>query len=126
MNFFLGIFYILHGLVHLLYMGHSLNYFELEKGFIWPDKSKFLENLLSLQSKKLIASILCAISAIGFVVSGICVLTGCFWHNIEVIFAVISSTVLFIAFWDGSSIKLHTQGGIAILINILILAYTFI
>ncbi len=34
MNNIIGVFYILHGLVHLLYMGHSLNYFKLEKGFI--------------------------------------------------------------------------------------------
>jgi hypothetical protein len=107
-------------------MGHSLKYFELEKGFIWPEKSKLLENILSFQSKKKFASILCVISAISFVVSGICVLTGCDLNNIEVIFAVISSTVLYIAFWDGTSIKLHTQGGIAILINILILVYTLI
>ncbi len=126
MRIFIGIFYILHGLVHLLYMGHSLKYFELEKGFIWPEKSKLLENILSLQSKKKFASILCVISAISFVVSGICVLTGCDLNNIEVTFAVISSTVLYIAFWDGTIIKLHTQGGIGILINILILVYTLI
>ena len=126
MRFFIGIFYILHGLVHLLYMGHSFKYFELEKGFIWPEKSKLLENILNLQSKKKFANILCVISAISFVVSGVCVLIGCDLNNIEVIFAVISSTVLYIAFWDGTSIKLHTQGGIGILLNILILVYTLI
>ena len=126
MKNFIGIFYIFHGLVHLLYMGHSLNYFELEKDFIWPDNSKFLANIFSLQTKKLIASVMCAISAISFFVSGICVLIGYTWHNQEVIVAVITSTILFIAFWDGSRSKLHTQGGIAILINMLIFVYTFI
>ena len=126
MNYFIGIFYILHGLVHLFYMGHSLKYFNLEKGFIWPDNSKFLANIFNLQTKKIIASVMCVIAAISFVVSGTYVITGHSWHNIEVIFAVITSTVLFIAFWDGSRVKLQTQGGIAVLINMLILVYTFI
>ena len=126
MKYFIGIFYILHGLVHLLYMGHSLNCFELEKGFIWPDNSKFLSNIFSLQTKKLITSVLCVISAISFVASGICVLIGYSWHNREIIVAVTTSTILFIAFWDGSMNKLHTQGAIAILINMVILIYTLI
>jgi hypothetical protein len=62
MKYFIGIFYILHGLVHLLYMGHSLNYFELEKGFIWPDNSKLLANIFSLKTKKTIAGVLCGIA----------------------------------------------------------------
>lgn len=124
MKFLSGIFYILHGLVHLLYMGHSLNYFELEKGFIWPDNSKLLSNIFSLHTKKLFASALCVVASISFVVSGTCVLIGQSWHNIEVLIGIITSTILFIAFWDGSRSKLHTQGGIAIIINILILVYT--
>lgn len=126
MKYFLGIFYILHGLVHLLYMGHSLNYFELEKGFIWPDNSKLLANTFSLQTKKLFAGVLCIIAAISFIVSGICVLIGHRWQYLGGIFAVIMSTVLFIVFWDGSRIKLHTQGAIAIIINMLILVFTLI
>lgn len=126
MEYFLGIFYILHGLVHLLYMGHSLNYFELGKGFIWPDNSKLLANIFSLQTKKILAGVLCIIAAISFVAAGICVLIGHPWQQIEIIFAVIISTLLFVTFWDGSSLKLHTQGGIAIIINILILVFSFI
>jgi len=36
MNFILGIFFILHGLVHLLYAGQSLRLFELRPGMTWP------------------------------------------------------------------------------------------
>jgi hypothetical protein len=43
-------------------MGHSLNYFELEKGFIWPDNSKLLANIFSLKTKKTIAGVLCGIA----------------------------------------------------------------
>jgi hypothetical protein len=107
-------------------MGQSLNYFELEKGFVWPDNSKLLLNIFGLQAKKRIASILCVIAAISFVSSGICFLIGYSWQNREIILAAAISTILFIAFWDGSMKKLHTQGAIAILINIAILVYTLI
>jgi len=102
-------------------MGHSLNYFELEKGFIWPDNSKLLANIFSLKTKKILAGVLCIIATISFVVAGICVLIGhSSWQQMEIIFPVILSTLLFVTFWDGGSHKLHTQGGIAIIINILI------
>jgi uncharacterized membrane protein YphA (DoxX/SURF4 family) len=107
-------------------MGHSLNYFELEKGFIWPDNSKLLANIFSLKTKKILAGVLSIIAAISFVVAGICVLIGHSWQQMVIIFAVIISTLLFVTFWDGSSLKLHTQGGIAIIINILILIFSFI
>ena len=124
MKYFIGVFYILHGLVHLLYMGHSLNYFELEKGFTWPGNSRLLAKIFGLKTNKLIASILCIIAAISFVLSGICSVSGQVWLNKAVITSVIVSTVLFIAFWDGTRNKLHTQGGIAIILNVLVLIYT--
>jgi len=121
MNYFIGIFCVLHGSVHLLYMGQGLKYFEIEKGFVWPDNSKLLANIFSMKTKRLIAGVLCAIAAMGFVLAGIFVLLNLPWQNQLIIVSVITSTILFIAFWDGSMSKLHTQGGIGILINILIL-----
>ena len=126
MNIFLGIFYILHGFIHLLYMGHSLNYFELEKGFIWPDNSMLLSNIFSLQTKKIVAGVLCFIAAISFILSGIFVLIGYSGQHLVSIIAVIISTFLFLAFWDGSRFKVYAQGGIAIIINIIILVFMFI
>jgi hypothetical protein len=32
----MGIFFLLHGLVHLLYAGQSLRFFELRPGMTWP------------------------------------------------------------------------------------------
>ena len=126
MNIFLGIFFILHGLVHLLYMGHSLNYFELEKGFIWPKNTKLLGNIFRLPTIKMLAGVLCFIAGISFILSGACVLMG---HSCQILLSIISvivSTVLFMAFWDGRKIELHTQGGIAIIINILIVVFILV
>ena len=35
----LVLFLFLHGMVHLLYAGHSLRLFELRPGLSWPDSS---------------------------------------------------------------------------------------
>lgn len=127
MDYFIGILYILHGLVHLLYMGHSLQYFELEKGLRWPDDSKLLYKITSQQQKRYTASVLCILAAVFFVTSGISVLIGHSWNHIEVYAAVGISTLPFAAFWNGSRFSsLPAQGGIAIIINILILIYTII
>ncbi len=125
MNFLTGIFFIMHGLVHLLYMGHSLNYFDLEKDFVWPDNSWLLKNVFSRHSNKIFAAGLCIVAALNFILSGILALTGHSFLYQSIIIAVILSTVLYIIFWDGSISKLHTQGGIGILINILILLYLY-
>ena len=124
MNYFLGLFYLLHGLVHLLYLGHSLRFFELEKGFIWPDHAILIPKKISLQRKQQIAAILCFMATLGFAVSGICLMSGFFFHNLDVIFSTGISSLLFIVFWDGRRSKIHTQGGIALIINLLILVLT--
>ena len=126
MVYFTGILFILHGLVHLLYMGHSLGYFELEKGLSWPNNSRLLSGISGEGIKQQIAGILCILAAVFFVLSGLFMLIGYSWNHAEVFTAVGISTLLFVAFWDGSMNKLPAQGGIAILINVFILIYTII
>ncbi len=120
---FLGIFFIFHGLVHLLYMGHGLHFFELENGFIWPDNSFLLKNIFSLQQKRLIAAVWCVLATLAFVLSGICILFDFIRCNTIIVAAVAISSIHFVVFWDGQLKKLNTQGGIALIINLSILVY---
>ena len=39
LNIVIGVFIILHGLVHMLYFGQSRKFFELQPGMTWPDGS---------------------------------------------------------------------------------------
>jgi hypothetical protein len=55
---FFGIFLILHGLVHLLYAGQSLRYFELRPAMTWPDGSWLLSKILADRAARLLAAIL--------------------------------------------------------------------
>jgi hypothetical protein len=47
-RFRLGIFLVLHGLVHLLYFGQSARYFELKPGMTWPDGAWAFSRLLGV------------------------------------------------------------------------------
>ena len=117
-----GIFLILHGLVHLLYAGQAFRYFELRPGMIWPDASWLFSKLIKKEAVRWLAAISLALAALGFVAGGV----GLFaqaeaWHPVAV-YASIFSTVVFALFWDGKFNALADQGGIGLLIDVIVLA----
>jgi len=117
-----GIFIVLHGLVHLLYFGHSRRFFELQPGMTWPDGSWAFSRLLGDGTTRSLTSILCVLVAAILVMGGI----GLFakwgmWRSIVIGGAVIS-TVVYLLLWNGKMQALDNQGFIGILINLAILA----
>jgi hypothetical protein len=66
-----AVFFILHGLVHLLYLGQSQRFFELQPGMTWPDGSWLFSRFLSPESTRLIASVLLVLAALAFAGSGL-------------------------------------------------------
>lgn len=121
-----GVFLILHGLVHLLYLGQSQKFFELQPGLLWPDGSWAFSRLLDTRITRLLASALCILAAIGFVIGGIGILAAQAWWRPAVLGSSVFSIVIFILFWDGRFQKLDQQGGVAILINIALLVAVYI
>ena len=116
-----GVFLILHGLVHLLYAGQSLRFYELVAGFTWPDGAWLFSKFLSDEIIRSLTSLLLGISALGFVISGIGLfLRVDWWRNVAIGSAVFSS-LLFFVLWNGKWQALDNQGGIGILINLAIL-----
>lgn len=61
-----GIFIILHGLVHVLYAGQSWRFFELQSEMVWPDYSWLLSRFLSKKNMRWLAGMMCITSAISF------------------------------------------------------------
>ena len=118
----LGIFIVLHGLVHLLYFGQSARYFALQPGMVWPDGSWVFSNLLREGVNRTFVNTLLVVTAIGLVASGIGILAGQSWWRTGVIVSAIFSSVIFILFWNGLMQHLDQQGAIGILINAVILA----
>jgi uncharacterized membrane protein YphA (DoxX/SURF4 family) len=117
----LGIFMVLHGLVHLLYYGQSQGLFELQRGMVWPEGAWAFSKLLGDRTTRRMASIACIVVAVGFVAGGIGILMGQAWWRPAIAGAAAFSTAIFVLFWDGSLHKLDNQGAIAILINLAIL-----
>ena len=121
LKFIIGVFMVLHGLVHLLYLGQSQKVFELQPGMVWPDGSWVFSRLLGERKTRLLASIACALAALGFVAGGAGILVGQSWWRPLVVGSAVFSTAIFVLFWDGRRQKLNDQGAIAILINTAIL-----
>lgn len=116
-----GIFFVLHGIVHLLYFGQSARYFELKPGLVWPDGSWVFSRFLSQGSARNLASALLILAAIGFIVSGIGFFTKQDWWRTAVIASSVLSSVLYILFWDGKMQALHDKGFVGVLINLAII-----
>jgi hypothetical protein len=126
LRFIIGVFIVLHGLVHLLYFGQSWRLFELQPEMVWPEGSWAFSKLLEDEATRLLASISCILAAIGFVAGGTGILVRQAWWRPVVVGSAAFSAVIFILFWDGEMQKLDNQGGIALLINIAILVSVLI
>lgn len=114
----IGIFVVLHGLVHLLYFGQSWRMFEMQPGMTWPDGSWVFSRLMGDNTSRLLASLALVVAAIGFIVAGIAILAGQAWGSTLLLVVSIFSSVLYVLFWDGKMSHLDNQGAIGILINL--------
>ncbi len=116
-----GVFVVLHGLVHLLYFGQSRRLFELQPDMVWPDGSWAFSRLLGKEATRWLAAIACLLATIGFVVGGAAILLGQAWWRPVAVGAAAFSAIIWLLFWDGTGQKLANQGAIALLINLAIL-----
>ncbi len=112
---------VLHGLVHLLYFGHSQRLFELQPGLLWPDGSWAFSKIIGDKPARMLAGVSCVLAVIGFVAGGIAIFAELAWWQPVVVGSAVLSAVVFILFWDGKRQMLDGKGLFAILINTAIL-----
>ena len=124
--FMFASFIILHGLVHLLYVGQSQRLFELRPGMTWPDDSWAFSRLFGDRVTRGLTSITFILVAIGFVSGGIGLIFNHPWWHPFVVGAAAVSSVMIILLWDGKPHKLDNQGGVGLLINLALLALLLI
>jgi len=122
----LGIFFVLHGLVHLLYAGQSRRLFELRPKMVWPDGSWAFSKLLGDEGTRLLASIALVLAALGFILGGVGLAIQQPWWRQVIVGSAALSSLLFILFWDGRAQALDAKGGVGLLINLAILAVVLI
>ena len=117
----LGIALVLHGLVYLLYAGHSLRKFQLVPGMGWPDRSwLYKQPLSSGNARGLMAACLMAV-ALGFAASGLGLLAGWGWWPTAAAASAAFSTLIFVTARDGRFKRLSDQGGFGVLINLAVI-----
>lgn len=116
-----GIFFILHGLIHLLYAGQSWRLFELRPEMTWPDGSWAFSRLFGDEPTRVLGTIILVIITIGYLISGIGLFANQSWWRSMVAGSAVLSSVLFILLWNGKFQALDDQGGVGILINMIIL-----
>ncbi len=121
-----GVFIILHGLVHLLYFGHSAGIFELSPGLVWPDGSWAFSKLLGNEATRTVASVLLILAALAFVAAGIGILAKLSWGRPVTIGAATFSTLVYLLMWDGVFQNLPDKGFVGILINLAVIVLSFI
>lgn len=121
-NILFGIFFVLHGLVHMLYFGQSRRYFELQPGMVWPNGSWAFSRLLGEVGARNLASVLLVLAAVGFVAGGVGIFVKQAWWRPTIVAVSLFSSVIYLLFWDGGFQHLDNKGGVGILINLAILA----
>jgi hypothetical protein len=117
LRFLLGGFFILHGMVHLLYAGQALRFFELQPGLAWPQGAWALPRALGEPATRVLAAIGCGLAALGLVASGAGLLASQSWWRPLLAGAAAFSAIIFVLFWNGKMERLPDQGWVAVLIN---------
>lgn len=121
MEFLLGVFLLMHGAVHLLYVGQALRLFELKPGLQWPDAALLFSRRLGARSTRLLAVTCLLLATAGFFLGAAGLMFMQLWWPALTAGAAAFSIILYLLFWDGKFEILDAQGGIGILIDLLIL-----
>ena len=116
-----GIFLILHGLVHLLYMGQSIRLFELQPGMVWPDGSAVLSRTIGDEPVRVIAAVLLITAAVGFALGGAGLAFRQEWWRPIILGISVYSSIIYLLLWDGRMKTLNDKVFVGIAINLAIL-----
>ena len=121
----IGIFIILHGLVHFLYIAVTQGWLK-ESGMAWNEKSLLLSKLIDETGSNKVALVTYSISIVLFVASGIVYMTEAVWWQKLIIISVIFSSITIVLFWDGIFKNMAEKGFIGVIINMAILTLSLI
>jgi hypothetical protein len=116
-----SILVVLHGLVHLLYSGHSLRLFLMQDDMTWPDGALAFSSYMDTQAVRNFAAVLLTAAAAGFTAAGAGLLIQQKWWYPVIIASASLSSIIYILFWDGQFRSMDDKGIIGLGINAAIL-----
>lgn len=122
LQFWLGLFVILHGLVHLWYVTLSQQLVAFQPAMGWSGRSWLLTGLLGDGAARTLASALYLLAALALVAGGVGIFLQAGWWRPMLAAAAIISTAAILLFWDGSLQMVVQKGLIGLLINAALLA----
>jgi hypothetical protein len=123
MRFAVGAFIILHGLVHAMYVGQALQWFELRVGMAWPIGAQFLPSGISDGVLRTSTAISIGIASAALVAGGVGVLLDAGWGGSVTVASAIVVSLLHVLLWDGDMKTSPDQGLYGIIINVVIVAW---
>lgn len=123
----LGVFLILHGAVHLLWVGLARGWIPRDENIHWSGKSWLLTRTLGDQTTHTLGAGAFTLATLVFVIAGIGLLIGQKWYAGATIAAAVISIVTIVGLWDGQLVALQDKGILGILIDAgaLVLALRF-
>ncbi len=126
LNPLIGLFIILHGLVHFWFFTLSRRLVEFQPEMGWTGDSWLLSKLLEEPALRFLASVLYALAAIAFVAAGVGIFARAGWWRPVLAGSALFSSITILLFWDGAMPMLVQKGLIGLLINGVILIVLFL
>ncbi|HEU0296143.1 MAG TPA: hypothetical protein VFR47_25635 [Anaerolineales bacterium] len=121
LRFLMGLFVILHGLVHLWYFTLSRGLVEFKPEMGWTGRSWLFTNLLGDSTTRALASVLYTLATVGLVVSGAGIFLRADWWRTVLVGSAIFSSAIILLLWDGGMQWIVQKGLIGFLISVVIL-----
>ena len=122
----LGVFLVLHGLVHIWYVVLSQGWVEVEDQMGWNGTSWLLSGLLPSNTILSVASLFYVVVTVGFVAGGVGYALDQDWASPVLVGAAILSTVVLVAMWDGQFDLLVEKGILGVVINLGVIYLVFV
>lgn len=122
LRFLIGIFFVLHGLVHLWYVALSQRLVEFQPEMGWSGNSWILSTPIGDSGTRFLASGLFSLAALVFTASGVGIIMRAEWARPTLLGAALLSTGTIFLFWDGKPQMLVEKGLLGLLINLIVLA----
>jgi hypothetical protein len=113
--FLIGVFIVLHGLVHLWFVVLSWRLVSFQPEMGWTGRSWLFTNSIGDASTRWLASGLYALSAVALVAGGIGYLAHSRWAPPMLLGAAVLSAATIMLFWDGSLVRIVEKGLIGLL-----------
>ncbi len=114
----IGLFLLLHGLIHGWYVVLSQGWVEIEDQMGWNGESWLLSTLLPQGAILNVASVLYIVATLGFVVGGIGYALEREWSTMLLVSAAVLSSLVIVAMWDGRPTMLVEKGIVGVVINL--------